>query len=85
MKGAFINHGAAPYQRQEGNSKATSSRSRPTLASELCGWGLELAMQNAKAQPRKVVEMVDRRTVLVVIQVIAEDRNVSDRTTQRRE
>lgn len=86
VKGELIEHGAAPYQHQEGKQQSYFVTLK-TDAGERTVWGvgLELAMQNVKAQPGEPVELVDHGTVPVVIQVIAEDGSVSDKTTQRRE
>lgn len=86
VKGELVDHGAAPYQHQEGKQQSYFVTLK-TDAGERTVWGvgLESAMQNAKAQPGEPVELVDHGTVPVVIQVIAQDGSVSDKTTQRRE
>lgn len=86
VKGELVDHGAAPYQHQEGKQQSYFVTLK-TDAGERTVWGvgLESAMQNAGAQPGEPVKLVDHGTVPVVIQVIAEDGSVSDKTTQRRE
>lgn len=86
VKGELVDHGAAPYQHQEGKQQSYFVTLK-TDAGERTVWGvgLESAMQNAGAQPGEQVKLVDHGTVPVVIQVIAEDGSVSDKTTQRRE
>jgi hypothetical protein len=86
IQGELVAHGAAPYKHQE-DKQPSYFVTLKTDAGERTVWGvgLEPAMQDKELAPGDQVRLQDHGTQPVVVQKVAEDGSVHEKTTRRRE
>jgi hypothetical protein len=86
IQGELVAHGAAPYKHQE-DKQPSYFVTLKTDAGERTVWGvgLEPAMQDKELAPGDQVRLQDHGTQPVVVQEVAEDGSVHEKTTRRRE
>jgi hypothetical protein len=86
IQGELVAHGAAPYQHQA-DKQPSYFVTLKTDAGErtLWGVGLESAMQGKELEPGDQVQLEDHGTQPVVVQEVAEDGSIHEKTTRRRE
>jgi hypothetical protein len=86
IQGELVVHGPAPYKHQE-DKQPSYYVTLKTDAGERTVWGvgLEPAMQDKELAPGDQVSLQDHGTQPVVVQEVAEDGSVHEKTTRRRE
>jgi hypothetical protein len=86
IQGELVAHGAAPYKHEEGKQPSYFVTLK-TDAGERTVWGvgLEPAMQDKALAAGDQVRLEDHGTQPVVVQEVAEDGSVHEKTTRRRE
>jgi hypothetical protein len=86
IQGELVAHGAAPYKHQE-DKQPSYFVTLKTDAGERTVWGvgLEPALQDKELAPGDQVRLQDHGTQPVVVQEVAEDGSVHEKTTRRRE
>jgi hypothetical protein len=86
IQGELVAHGAAPYKHQE-DKQPSYFVTLKTDAGERTVWGvgLEPALQDNELVPGDQVRLQDHGTQPVVVQEVAEDGSVHEKTTRRRE
>ncbi|GKS08193.1 relaxase/mobilization nuclease domain-containing protein [Pseudomonas syringae pv. theae] len=87
IEGTLIEHGEAPYQHKDTNQLSYFVTLKPEGGKPRTVWGvgLEDAMTDAGLKQGDPVRLEDLGTRPVVVQVIAEDGTVTDKTVNRRE
>jgi hypothetical protein len=86
IQGELVAHGAAPYKHEEGKQPSYFVTLK-TDAGERTVWGvgLEPAMQDKELAVGDQVRLQDHGTQPVVVQEVAEDGSIHEKTTRRRE
>ena len=86
IEGELVDHGAARYQRQD-DKQMSYFVTLKTNAGERTLWGVGLAdaMADSELKPGDQVSLEDLGTRPVVVQEVAEDGSVKEKTTHRRE
>lgn len=86
IQGELLAHGSAPYKHEPEN-QASYFVTLKTDAGERTIWGVALAeaMHSACVEPGEQLRLEDLGTQPVVVQEIAEDGTVTEKTTHRRE
>jgi hypothetical protein len=86
IQGELVAHGAAPYKHQE-DKQPSYFVTLKTDAGERTVWGvgLEPAMQDKELTAGDHVRLQDHGTQPVVVQEVAEDGSIHEKTTRRRE
>lgn len=86
IEGQLLAHGAAPYKHQAEN-QASYFVTLKTDAGERTIWGVALAeaMEHAGVEPGEQLRLEDLGTQPVVVQEVAADGTVTEKTTHRRE
>jgi hypothetical protein len=86
IQGELVAHGAAPYKHQEGK-QASYFVTLKTDAGERTVWGvgLEPAMEARDLKAGDQVRLQDHGTQPVVVQEVAEDGSIHEKTARRRE
>lgn len=86
IEGQLLAHGAAPYKHQA-ESQASYFVTLKTDAGERTLWGVALAeaMEHAGVKPGEQLRLEDLGTQPVVVQEVAADGTVTEKTTHRRE
>jgi hypothetical protein len=86
IQGELVAHGAAPYKHQE-DKQPSYFVTLKTNAGERTVWGvgLEPAMQDKELTAGDHVRLQDHGTQPVVVQEVAEDGSIHEKTTRRRE
>jgi len=86
IEGELVDHGAARYQHQD-DKQMSYFVTLKTDAGERTLWGVGLAdaMADSDLKPGDQVRLEDLGTRPVVVQEVAEDGSVKEKTTQRRE
>jgi hypothetical protein len=86
IEGQLLAHGAAPYK-HEAENQASYFVTLKTDAGERTIWGVALAeaMEHAGVEPGEQLRLEDLGTQPVVVQEVAEDGTVTEKTTHRRQ
>ena len=86
IQGELVDHGAAPYKHEDGKQPSYFVTLKTDAGERtLWGVGLESAMQGKELEPGDQVQLEDHGTQPVVVQEVAEDGSIHEKTTRRRE